>query len=96
MSDLSEKLDSIYKKTEKLVQLNKNLVLENNRLIEEKEKSLSVINDNKQKISNLEEERKIIAITKEILNQNPDSHDIKIKINEYIREIDKCISLLND
>ena len=44
----------------------------------------------------LKEENKMIKLAKEMSSANADVHDLKIKINELVRDIDKCIDLLNE
>ncbi len=44
----------------------------------------------------LKEENKMIKLAKEMSSTNADVHDVKIKINELVRDIDKCIDLLNE
>ena len=48
-------------------------------------------------ISNQDLTKKIedLKFAKTLAGTNEDSHDAKIKINRLVREIDKCISLLN-
>ncbi len=71
----------------------------------EKEKNLDLAGENKSltdKIKVLEDEiydiknkYNNIKVGKAIALGNDDSHDAKIKINRIVREIDKCIALLN-
>lgn len=48
-------------------------------------------------ISNLDVTKKLedLKFAKSLAGANEDSHEAKIKINRLVREIDKCISLLN-
>jgi hypothetical protein len=43
----------------------------------------------------LENENKNIKLAKAITASSDSSHDAKIKVNRIVREIDKCIALLN-
>ena len=36
-----------------------------------------------------------LKLAKRLLASSGDSHDAKIKINRIVREIDKCVALLN-
>jgi len=55
-----------------------------------------VINSQKEIITKLENKSKILTITNSISSNNKsESKDAKKKINEFLREIDKCIALLN-
>jgi len=48
-------------------------------------------------ISNQDLSKKVedLKFAKSLAGGNEDSHEAKIKINRLVREIDKCISLLN-
>ncbi len=46
-------------------------------------------------ISDLEIKYTNLKIAKSLLADNEDSHDAKIRVNRIVREIDKCIALLN-
>jgi len=46
-------------------------------------------------ISELEIKYTNLKIAKSLLAENEDSHDAKIRVNRIVREIDKCIALLN-
>tara|TARA_B100000927_G_scaffold234980_1_gene195486 strand:- start:222 stop:515 length:294 start_codon:yes stop_codon:yes gene_type:complete len=48
------------------------------------------------KINNLKDEIKMLKLTKQIINDETNKNkDIKLMINEMVREIDKCIGLMN-
>ena len=56
--------------------------------------SKDILKTIKETIKELEEKYKVLKIAKSIDNKT-NSFDQKIKINEMLREIDKCIGLLN-
>lgn len=45
--------------------------------------------------SELRQKYETLKIAKTLTSSSKDSHDAKIKINRIVREIDKCIGLLN-
>jgi hypothetical protein len=47
------------------------------------------------RISELELKYANLKIAKSLLSENEGSHDAKIRVNRIVREIDKCIALLN-
>jgi predicted nuclease with TOPRIM domain len=47
------------------------------------------------RISELEQKYANLKIAKSLLADHEDSHDAKIRVNRIVREIDKCIALLN-
>jgi hypothetical protein len=46
-------------------------------------------------ILNLQEKVKLMNISKSVDASNQEVKETRLKINEYVREIDKCIALLN-
>jgi DNA-binding transcriptional MerR regulator len=95
MSDSKTKIRQLGNKVEKLVNLheqvlgeNKKLKLVQNQLTEEVSRCL-------QKIAELEEQNKMIKLAQAVSGSDQNTRDIKLKINEYIREIDKCLALIN-
>tara|TARA_Y100001978_G_C23685111_1_gene431412 strand:- start:1200 stop:1481 length:282 start_codon:yes stop_codon:yes gene_type:complete len=61
---------------------------------ENKKISLKLI-EKKQEVLNLQEKIKLMNISKSVDVSNEDLQSTRLKINEYVREIDKCIALLN-
>ena len=79
--------------------LNDNLthkVLENTNLNKEISKHKTEINQLKSNISQLNEQVKMLKLASQIEgNEVGSTKDVKLMINEMVREIDKCIALLN-
>ena len=71
--------------------------LNNEKLILEQENnSLSIeLKKNKQDLSVLQEKIKLMNISKSVEVSKEEMKASRLKINEYVREIDKCIALLN-
>ena len=46
-------------------------------------------------ILNLQEKVKLMSISKSVDASKQEVKETRLKINEYVREIDKCIALLN-
>lgn len=82
-------------KIEKLILLHRNLEEDKMRLNAEKQDLLKIIQELKIKNNYLEEQNKAIRMAKDIKEDGESSLDLKLKINEMIREIDKCLALLN-
>ena len=95
MSELSLTVAGVQSKIEKIVQLHESVKDENFKLIAEKEDLLKVIESKKNMINNLEERTKILKLAKSLSGINESSLDTKLKINDLVREIDRCIALLN-
>jgi hypothetical protein len=88
LREFKEKLD-------KLIGLHQKMKVERQLHIEEKARLNEQIN--LLTISNQDLTKKIedLKFAKSLAGTNEDSHEAKIKINRLVREIDKCISLLN-
>lgn len=82
-------------KIEKLILLHRNLEEDKMRLNAEKQNLLKIIQELKIKNNYLEEQNKAIRMARDIKEDGESSLELKLKINEMVREIDKCIALLN-
>lgn len=82
-------------KLDKLIGLHQKMKAERQLHIEEKKRLNEQIN--LLTISNQDLNKKFedLKFAKSLVGGNEDSHEAKIKINRLVREIDKCISLLN-
>lgn len=96
-------IDKLFKQIDLLNDENAVLATENDDIknalteIHKKYESLSqVIENQKSEIINLEERNKQIKLATEFEVLDEDSSDLKLKINELVREIDKCIALLSE
>ncbi len=68
---------------------------ENEGLRQENDYLRGDLKDKINRIKELEEKIETLKIAKTVVASSEDSHDAKIKINRIVREIDKCIALLN-
>ncbi len=89
ISNIEKKLSNLLSSYENLKDKNLKLKLENDKLI-------SKIEDNNKIINSLNDKIKIMSISKSVDVSKNDIKQTKLKINEYIREIDKCIAQLNN
>ena len=93
---MKEIVVNIEKKVNKIISLYRSLKKEKEEILEENTNLRSEILERDNNIKSLEEKIRLLRITKSVGN-----HDLEInkesrqKINEYVREIDKCIALLN-
>ena len=93
---LNNLISNIEKKLSNLLSSYENLKDKNLKLEDENKKLISKIEDNSLIINSLNDKIKIISISKSVDVSKNDIKQTKLKINEYIREIDKCISQLNN
>ena len=68
---------------------------DNERLKKTNEDLNNIIQQKQVLIVELEQQNKKLKLAKSFLAESDDVHDAKIKINKLVREIDKCIALLN-
>ena len=89
------RIERIQSKVKKVIELHKKATDENYKLQMEKEQLLKTLKDGKAKIEDLEEQNKRIKLARSLQESGETSLDVKLKINEMVREIDKCIAYLN-
>jgi len=54
-----------------------------------------VVQQKQSMIDELEQKNQQLTLVKSIMADSEDAHDARIRINRIVREIDKCIALLN-
>ena len=68
---------------------------ENTHLKQKNEDLQQLVQQKQSLIDELEEKNQRLSMVKSIVANDQDSHDARIQINRIVREIDKCIALLN-
>ncbi len=89
-------LEKISKKVRDLIISQKNLIEKNRLLLIEKENYKNEVDELKNEIIILKDRIDEILISKSFQNNDDDNKLAKKKINMFLREIDKCITLLNN
>jgi predicted RNase H-like nuclease (RuvC/YqgF family) len=95
MSEFKEKIEQLSIKVEKLIHLHTRYKAEISHLKSDNEKLISELELKEKKINELSEKNKVIKIAKSLAETGENAHDIKLKLNEVLREVDRCIALLN-
>jgi predicted nucleic acid-binding Zn-ribbon protein len=95
MNDLKAVITSLESKIEKLVDLHRRTRKELTTLQSQHNTLTQTVSQQKQAIKELEERSKVLRLSKSISSTNENTTELKLKINELIREVDKCIALLN-
>jgi len=88
-------ISSLEEKIERIIQVAKGLKINNERLqqqVDELSESLRVKN---QEMGVLESKYQSLRLTKTLTSSPEDVKDLKLQVNRMVREIDKCIALLN-
>ena len=93
MSSVSVQLNTVLHKTARLIELCNALQEENDLLKLENESVKVALGAAKNKTQDLEEKLRVLKLAKSIEGTSEKSLDIKQKINEFVREIDKCVVL---
>jgi regulator of replication initiation timing len=95
---LANQLTEVIDKTTRLIGLCDALQEENDLFKLENESLKVALNTSRNKITELEEKLKVLKLARTLEGGesgiNEKTLDIKQKINEFVREIDKCIVLL--
>ena len=68
---------------------------QNQELKEQNEKLQQTVQQKESQINELEEKNQKLTLVKSIMADSEDANDARIRINRIVREIDKCIALLN-
>jgi chromosome segregation ATPase len=82
-------------KIKKLLSLYNDLKAENSELKKQTEEYKIQVKNKEAELDFLKNKYNKLKLAKSLLASTGDSHDAKIKINSIVREIDKCIALLN-
>ncbi len=82
-------------KIHNIEELHSKVLVENQGLKEEITKLLTEIEELEKENDLLSKKYESLKLAKTIAASSSDAHDAKVKLNRIVREIDKCISLLN-
>jgi DNA anti-recombination protein RmuC len=93
MKDISILVSGVKKKAEKLIEKQILLVEKNDKLSNEIEKVKLELTERSQKVSELNDKIKLLKIAGSF--DGGSTKEVKLKINEMVREIDKCIAQIN-
>lgn len=93
--DISTKVNDIYYKVEKILLLQNRLKEENLALNKENGKLKEEVKALKNQLNDVENQNKIVKLAKTLAEVPVGVQDAKTRVNELIKEVDKCIALLN-
>jgi cell division protein FtsL len=94
MDDVTTLVSGIDFKVRKLIAQQRKLRDEKENLIIELNQQKQTNEEQKQVIKGFEEKIRILKLAK-MTDGKEDNSDVRTRINELVREIDKCIGLLN-
>ena len=88
-------LNSIKEKVRLLMSNNSSLKEQNMQLETKVSELKNTLEQRNAEIENFNEKVKMLKMAKSLSGDSKKNTEMKLKINELVREIDKCISLLN-
>tara|TARA_B100001250_G_scaffold352526_1_gene325343 strand:- start:319 stop:600 length:282 start_codon:yes stop_codon:yes gene_type:complete len=88
-------IEKIVVKLERLIEKHKKLQFESLELQKDNDALKASLEAKEAKIVSLQDKVKLMNISKSIDIDKQAKKATRLKINEYVREIDKCIALLN-
>jgi len=95
MTEKESIINSIEEKIKKLMILHKELKGENQNLFSENNELKSAIRLKEIELKELQSRYEQLKLAKLLATGSEDVHEAKLKVNRIVREIDKCIALLN-
>ena len=95
MTENETVFNSLEEKIKKIIILHNQLKSENENLLAENDKLTDTIKLKDIEIKALQTKHEHLKLAKLLTTKGEDSHDAKLKVNRIVREIDKCIALLN-
>ena len=96
MENLSTKVNDISRKVEKLILLQSELKKENAELRQLNSQLTRDAEEHRSKVIELENKNRVVKLAKSLNEASAGkNNDARQKVNELIREVDKCIALLN-
>lgn len=94
MVDLDLQIKSIHDKLQQLLKQKSMLQKENQKLAKELEKAIAINQDREKSLQNVQQQMDVIKLRSGSLNEEEKSALGK-RIDLYLKEIDKCLALLN-
>ncbi len=95
MSNPLEAIHLLEDKVKNLLSRYEFLKEENQVLLQNNAELQILVQEKQQELNKEQEEYKLLKIAKTIEGSNENTRETKLKINTLVREIDKCITLLN-
>ncbi len=95
MTEQEAIITQLDEKITKLISLHEELKIGNNRLIGEKDELNKVISLKDNEIVGLHNKYEQLKLAKGLVSGSEDVHSTKLKVNKMMREIDRCVALLN-
>jgi hypothetical protein len=95
MTENETVVNSLEEKIQKVIAQHDQLKNENKKLLTENDELLKAIKLKEIEIKALQTKHEQLKLAKLLSTKGQDVHDAKLKVNRIVRDIDKCIALLN-
>lgn len=95
MTEVNKVVGNLEVKIGRMIDLHKASIASIEKLTREKNELTELVNQQKNEITALTEKIKMIKLAKSVGGSGEESAKFKLKINEVVREVDKCIAMLN-
>lgn len=96
MEQLDHYINDLTAKVEKLAKAQAELRNENSKLGARNAELERLVTEQKNVVSRLAEQNKVVKIAKAVTEDDDDRKEQRKRLNELVREVDKCIALLNN
>jgi soluble cytochrome b562 len=96
MENLDSYINNLMVRVEKLARKQADLQDENTNLRSRNVELEQLVTQQKNALTELEEQNKVVKIAKAVTEDDDDRKEQRKRLNELVREIDKCIALLNN
>ena len=91
----NELAKSLRHKVERLISLIEETKSENSKLQEENNELKKQLDEKTSSSEELQQKYESLKLAKVMISSSTETHDAKLKVNKLVREIDRCISILN-
>jgi hypothetical protein len=95
MTEKESIINSLEEKIKQLIMLHKELKGENQRLFSANNELKGAISLKENELKELHSRYEQLKLAKLLATGSEDVHEAKLKVNRIVREVDKCIALLN-
>ena len=95
MEEPDDILNSLKERTKQIMTFCDGLKEEKKSLLTTNRELIQKVAQNEKEIDNIKTKFNTLKIAKTVSGTNNDVHETKLRVNKIVREIDKCIALLN-
>ena len=95
VEELDDILNSLKARTKQIMALCDGLKVEKKNLLTTNRELIQKVSQHEKEIDNIKTKFNTLKIAKTVSGTDNDVHETKHRVNKIVREIDKCIALLN-